>query len=329
MSDDSPVECPVCLKNDMSMTYRGQFALPNDVFKYALWRCHICGSHWVDPRPSNDVIPLLYSQDYRKAQGTDENSEMAYSNFRLRIARARGSARSWQRQWSAAVEWLSGRVAPLTLTVPLQLSPMVNMLDVGCGAGGWLLAMHRLGYTNLYGQDIDDHGRTRLNAKGIKFFQGDLSECQLSDKWFDLVRLEHVLEHIADPVRFLTRIRGLLKGNGSLVLTVPNIESLSYAWTGVNWHALELPLHLCLYSPLALSYLAERCGFRVVGIRQIPVWHQMTSSLAGKRSQDWVSRILHHKGAKVIAPLWGVLTRGLRRGDFFSAWLQPLENIDC
>lgn len=43
---------------------------------------------------------------------------------------------------------------------------------------------------------------------------------------FDTVVLGHVLEHVADPVALLARVRGLLAPGGRALLTVPNANSI-------------------------------------------------------------------------------------------------------
>jgi 2-polyprenyl-3-methyl-5-hydroxy-6-metoxy-1,4-benzoquinol methylase len=46
------------------------------------------------------------------------------------------------------------------------------------------------------------------------------------NKTFDIVLLGEVLEHFEDPISILKKIKGLLKGTGRVVVTVPNMPSL-------------------------------------------------------------------------------------------------------
>ena len=194
--------------------------------------------------------------------------------------------------------------------------------------GGWLLGMRRIGYSNLYGQDIDDTCRSRLENVGIKFVQGTLDRVDLPANTFDLVRLEHVFEHIPDPTAVLLAIYRLLKPNGVLVMGVPNIGSLSYALSGLDWHALELPRHLYHYTPQALRHLAQRSGFSVISFHHLPVWQQMARSWERKVDSALARRILHHPAVSLLSPFWGVLVRVLRRGDFMAVVMQSMAGND-
>jgi 2-polyprenyl-3-methyl-5-hydroxy-6-metoxy-1,4-benzoquinol methylase len=72
---------------------------------------------------------------------------------------------------------------------------------------------------------------------------------------FDTVLATHVLEHVADPVAVLTRVRDWVSGSGRLILLVPNARSL---------HRLAAVHMGLLDAPDALNELDHRLGHRRV-----------------------------------------------------------------
>ena len=323
--------CPACDSSVVVVEYQGSYAYNRSdekPFLYSFVHCRTCGLSWITPLPPAAVVQALYPAAYRLAQGTGETAAQQYNLGKLWLARARYDRPLLGRWIASVIEWVSGRVISPTLGIPLQFPLNARILDVGCGGGGYLLGMRRMGYTNLYGQDIDDTCRSRLEDAGIQFAQGALGQVDFPAGRFDLVRLEHVFEHLPDPMAVLLAIRHLLKPEGVLVMAVPNIGSLSYALSGLDWHALELPRHLYHYTPQALRHLGRRSGFSVVSIRHLPVWQQMTRSWECKVGSALARRILRHPAIYLLSPFWGVLVRVLRRGDFMAVVMQPMAGND-
>ncbi|MFZ1909203.1 MAG: class I SAM-dependent methyltransferase [Burkholderiales bacterium] len=90
---------------------------------------------------------------------------------------------------------------------------------------------------------------------------------------FDTVVMEHVLEHVADPVGLLRRARGWLAAGGRILAGVPNAQSihrLAAVKMGLladpaelNARDLELG-HRRVYAPLSLRRDVEAAGLRVL-----------------------------------------------------------------
>ena len=143
-----------------------------------------------------------------------------------------------------AIEILIGKVTPFTLAVPLLQPLNSNQLDIGCGHGSWLLSMRNLGYENLYGIDIRETAASeRLGKKAFRSY-GDILEVDLPNGFFDVIRLEHVIEHLPNPKERLRKIADWLKPSGKIVMSFPNINSYTFKYFGKDTIALELPEHL-------------------------------------------------------------------------------------
>ena len=79
--------------------------------------------------------------------------------------------------------------------------------------------------------------------------------------------MNHVIEHVLDPVGMLAECCRVLKPGGKLVVVTPNIWSLGRRLFGEHWRGWEVPRHLFLFSPKSLRTCAERAGFVVQNLR--------------------------------------------------------------
>ena len=100
----------------------------------------------------------------------------------------------------------------------------VRILDVGCGSGNTLLFYRNLGYTNLYGIEVEkvlvEFARKEW---GLNITEGpgeDLSS--FPDKSFDVVYSNHSLEHMRRPDLALREMYRVLRDDGIAVIGLPN-----------------------------------------------------------------------------------------------------------
>lgn len=180
---------------------------------------------------------------------------------------------------SIVAETLLGRKVSFSLSLPLTLPRQARILDVGCGDGSWLAFMHSRGYQNLEGTEISSSCGKALDGIGVEFHCGDLLDIDLVEQHYDLIRLEHVLEHISEPQSYLQRIAGLLNEKGVLVITIPTVDSPCFRIVGRGWAPLELPHHLNMFSLKSLLETIDRAGLVVERYQYLPVWSACRTSI--------------------------------------------------
>lgn len=110
-------------------------------------------------------------------------------------------------------------------SVGAVLSPGGRLLDVGCGAGS-VADLARASFQRVCGCDLSIHALRRASLRGMAVACVDLNAGVLPyrDNSFDCVTCLEVLEHVVDPLRLLKEVRRVLRPQGRLVLTTPNIR---------------------------------------------------------------------------------------------------------
>lgn len=139
----------------------------------------------------------------------------------------------------------------------------INLLDVGCGNGSFLLSAQKRGYTVLgveYSLSSAEFVRSKL---GIDVVTSDFLDMPKPQLCFDVVVMRQVLEHLPDPEAHIQKAYSFLKMGGLLYLAVPNYNSLSKLIRGSN-HWIFNSSHLYYFTATTLKDLLRRTGFSVI-----------------------------------------------------------------
>jgi len=100
-----------------------------------------------------------------------------------------------------------------------------KILDIGCSDGQILEPYIRIG--DCYGVDISKSSLRKATSKGISTCLVDLEKgLPFKENSFDVVICSHVLEHLVDTDFVLSEINRVLKKDGHLLLSIPNINTL-------------------------------------------------------------------------------------------------------
>lgn len=136
-----------------------------------------------------------------------------------------------------------------------------TILDIGCGDGGALLALQKLGDFKLYGLEQDPVAAERAQKQGLDVRSGDLMAAGYAERLFDLVRMGHVIEHVTNPAEILRRTFDLLKTGGVLFGETPNTESIDARFFKRYWGCLHIPRHTVLFGRSNLKRALQDAGF--------------------------------------------------------------------
>lgn len=137
----------------------------------------------------------------------------------------------------------------------LGLADSGDLLDFGCANGVLLrrFRQFRPGWS-LTGAEINDrHGpAVKAAVPGVRFFGDGRTEFGTR---FDLIILNHVLEHIPGPVATLAALARQCKPGGALCIVVPHLES--------NPFDLLIADHCSHFRPADLHRLLSSAGWQV------------------------------------------------------------------
>ncbi len=110
-----------------------------------------------------------------------------------------------------------------------KISPIrIRFLDLGSGDGHFYQLLKQKGYDYAYlGFEFSQELIKKAHKNGVPVRHANLNEkFPLSDSSYDLILASEIIEHVYDPEFFLEEIHRVLKNDGILFLTTPNIASL-------------------------------------------------------------------------------------------------------
>ncbi|MEE9323353.1 MAG: class I SAM-dependent methyltransferase [Candidatus Aenigmarchaeota archaeon] len=102
-----------------------------------------------------------------------------------------------------------------------------KVLDVGCGDGLISSLIATATGAKVYGVDISSEAVSKARKRGIiaKVMNVDKQGFPFEKESFDAVFCGDLLEHLYDTEKLLENVRQILKPNGYLIISVPNIAS--------------------------------------------------------------------------------------------------------
>ncbi|OGF47678.1 MAG: hypothetical protein A2452_03345 [Candidatus Firestonebacteria bacterium RIFOXYC2_FULL_39_67] len=140
-----------------------------------------------------------------------------------------------------------------------------KILDIGCARGGFLEILKNRGW-EAYGVDISTaackYAKEKLGENNV--FNGDITSLELTENYFDVITMWHVIEHATDPLAVLKEVYKLLGPGGSVIINCPNYNSWQRVIFKNNWFALCAPQHLFHFTPVTLYMMLKQAGFSVI-----------------------------------------------------------------
>jgi SAM-dependent methyltransferase len=167
------------------------------------------------------------------------------------------------------------------LTYISSFSPGKKLLDIGAGKGEFLNTAKKLRWDVSGVEPSPRFCRYAKETFNIDLKQGFLDTETFAGRHFDLITLNHVLEHVDKPYQLLDLISLYLDKSGILFIEVPNVNStllhiadIYFRLKGLKWSSrlspLHPPYHKYGYSEKSLRYLLNKAGFKVLGVKTYP-----------------------------------------------------------
>jgi len=204
---------------------------------YTYKKCSECGLVYQNPRPVFDELKKRYGDNYFEYEIRNQDNffnlmKLGLSDIEFDLLYPHGG---------------EGR----------------NFLDIGCATGLLLNYMRHRGW-NTKGVELCMESAEYANGQFfLDVFNGTLTEAAFEDRSFDVVHFSHLIEHVPDPKGLLLEVKRILKPEGYVILTTPNVEGIQAKYTGKGWRS-AIPDHVYLFSKKTMRLILTQTGFKTI-----------------------------------------------------------------
>lgn len=185
-------------------------------------------------------------------------------------------------------EWDTKRRVEFLNFVPKD----TRILEVGSGEGFFIAELSKCGY-NIIGIELSQSKRditlqiTDAQVLGINLLDStpDLGK-------FGVIAAFHLIEHLADPIRFCRKLGQYLTDEGILVLEIPNLDDLMLRtcpeYQAFWWQR----AHVSYFNEDSIRYVMNKAGFNITyihGIQRYGLGNMLNWLVSGKPQLDMPS----------------------------------------
>ncbi len=249
--------CPLCGHNNFVLVYD---------LETPVVRCEECDLLFLNPQPRVSHQEF-YDESYYYGTSTRKNAE---DNENVLNA-------------EKIVNRLESCRAVVDLIMRHQPDPG-RWLDIGCGPGFLLSQAKERGWrcTGLDSSPFaPKFARERFGLEDVH--SGLIEDASFEKGSFDVISMQHVIEHLYEPVSTMREVADLLKPGGLLYLETPDICSGSAKKDGPDWLHIKIPEHVLYFSEQTIRLLLKKIGCEVVEVRHpVPGTGLMNSVCGGK-----------------------------------------------
>lgn len=277
--------CYFCGTNQSIPLYKIK-GFRDDPRKFTVVKCESCSLVYINPRYSEEENSALYSDVYYASTAIDPSGRVrSYLTDRENKIRDHKIEVSYIKKYK-----MGGRI-----------------LDVGTASGFFLEALD--GMWGKFGVDISEFALSHIQDPTVKTFHGSLLDAQFPDNFFDVIYIGHTLDRLIDVRENIAEMKRILKKDGILLVTLPNINSLCASIYKERFRLLYSN-HLIYFSKKTLGNFLEEAGLY---IRQIEYPFYRTSFFLWTELHQHIAKIvaqmlcntLHIKTNMVSPPFWG------------------------
>ncbi|MFD2786899.1 class I SAM-dependent methyltransferase [Hymenobacter rubripertinctus] len=253
-------KCPVCGKTE----FRNKLVVEDkSVSKesFAIQQCEACTFQFTNPRPDAAHIGRYYESDEYVSHNSGAGGII---NQAYKVAR---------------VFTMRRKVALVN-----KLATKGRLFDYGCGTGHFLAAARADGW-QVAGWEPNARARQEASQR-VGQPVGSESLVQFQEASFDAITLWHVLEHVHELNDTLQQLIRLLKPGGTLLIAVPNVDSLDAQHYRQDWAAYDVPRHLYHFSPKTMKQLLKKHKMQVSELLPMPLDAYYVSMLSEKHRAE-------------------------------------------
>ncbi len=206
--------------------------------QYSVKLCKDCGLAYTSPRMTGEAYGQFYDDEYRPLYVGSERAGDAFFQEQ-------------KKQGQRIYQYLRSK--------GVDLSQSLNVLEVGCGAGGILATFKEQGHC-VVGIDLgSEYVQYGSQTHGLDLRVAYLKDLSI-DFVPDLIIYSHVMEHILDPLAEMAEIQRRCGENTLVYIEVPGLKNIhkAYQMDVMKYYQNAHSAHFTLGS---LSVMMSKCGF--------------------------------------------------------------------
>ena len=248
----------------------------NIAIKYELERC-LCGSKDFKKIYSYDRFGLWSPSVICKKCGliqnnprlTDDEYNRFYSSDEYRIL---FEGKDYLKMCETRYERNEGKHIFEKILPFMKKFNYKSVLEIGCGGGWNLIHFKNVGYETI-GFDLSFELVKFGKSKKLNLFQGSEVEVAKEKRKYDVIILNHVIEHFTNFFGAMKIVLKNLKPNGILYAGVPNIDVFNKGQFQIA--------HIHYFTPRTFNYYMGKCGLKMVDFGQVKGYPMQSSHMHG------------------------------------------------
>lgn len=146
------------------------------------------------------------------------------------------------------------------------------ILDIGAGNCRFLRTAQQEGFKNIVGVDPLPNSAIIAKRFSIPLVSAYYTRTLFKEESFDCIYSSHLLEHIRQPLEFISDTYFHLKKGGILCIYIPSMHSVGsilYELTKKRFFIKHIinPQHFSYFNPQSLTTLLTRTGYNIIDMR--------------------------------------------------------------
>ena len=236
--------CPICNASSIVSFIKTTAQMHSSKELFNFDQCANCQLVFLNPRVNLDNLKDYYTSHYLPYRGSE-----AWGKYSKLVE---GSQKKLDLKRVNRVKEMC------------SVSPKSLILDVGCGNPSFLKACQQELNCKTLGIDFSDEGWKEQSTlfKGLDLQVAEIKDLSLNLKP-DIITMWHYLEHDYTPLENLTYLKSIAKPSTTLIIEIPNFDSISRKKYNENWAGWHTPRHTSLFSPDNIKLLLDKSGWNV------------------------------------------------------------------
>ena len=244
-------KCIICGSPDYKVVFPENKAQIHRIVK-----CSKCGLMYANPQSHAKIEGKVSLEQLNDPEGKDDDSQ-TYEQFVL------GLHNYITKQTIQLKDYRK------SLNVLKKLNFSGSLFEIGAFTGNFLKEAENYGW-KVSGIEPMVHAVTYAKKNlGIDLIPKPFEVADIPAHSYDAVCNFHVIEHVYDPVPFVTKVAHILKKDGVFVTETPCYDTLIFKILRHRERSVRCNGHLFFFTKKSLKDLMEKCGFRVIKFERV------------------------------------------------------------